>query len=125
MVATLVFTEAAEKLYQDFVTYNVPNMLGLLEEDANDIHFFYCSFNNPEQLSRRVLVVADGGSPVVRVCIEAAYELFEGEINYKVERVGTVQRQEVRQGLIPLLDRAFERLVSWRPTHDNIWDNVY
>ena len=124
MVATLVFNEAATMLWDDFVAYDVPKMMELLE-DANQIHFFHCSFNGPHELSRRVLIVADASSPIVRVCTEVAYELFEVDIHYKVERVGTINRNQLRSGLVPLLQTAFSRLVSWRPTHDNIWDNVY
>lgn len=123
MVATLVFTEAAGERFKDFMTNTVPGILKQLE-DENEIHFFHCDFNGPDELSRRVLVVADASSPLVRVCIEAAYELFEGDINYKVERIGTVNRAQVGSGLVPLMHKAFAQLVGWRPTQDNIWENV-
>ena len=124
MVATLVFTEVADKRFSDFMAQDVPLVMEQLE-NAMDMHYSYCSFNGPDELSRRVLVVADQNSPVVRVCTEAAYELFEGDINYKVERIGTVDRSQVKTDLVPLLERAFQKLVSWKPTHDNIWDNAY
>ncbi len=124
MVATLVFTNAATQVFNDFMTYEVPGIVEQLA-NVNDLHFFCCSFNGPDELSRRVLVVADASSPIVRVCIEAAYELFEGDIHYKVERIGTVDRSQLRTDFLPLLERAFDKLYIWRPTHDNIWDNVY
>lgn len=124
MVATLVFTDAATQVFNDFMTCEVPGMMEQLAK-PDELHFFYCSFNGPDELSRRVLVVADASSPIVRVCIEAAYELFEGDIHYKVERIGTVDRSQLRSDFVPLLERAFDKLYNWRPTHDNIWDNVY
>lgn len=120
MVTTLGVTET-EKLFENFVAHQVPTMYELLE-NPDDISFFCCNFSQPKELSRRVLVVADASSPTVRVCIEAAYELFEGDINYKVERVGEIYRRQVRQELINLLQTAYARLISWRPTQENIWD---
>lgn len=120
MVTTLGVTET-EKLFENFVAQQVPTMFELLEK-PDDISFFCCSFSNPKELSRRVLVVADASSPTVRVCIEAAYALFEGDLNYKVERIGEIYRQQVRHELVSLLQVAYERLISWKPTQENIWD---
>ena len=75
--------------------------------------------------SRRVLVVSDKHSPIVRVCIEAAYELFEGDIHHHVQRIGTVNRDETGTKLVPLVREAYDRLMAWKPTHENIWDYVF
>ncbi len=87
--------------------------------------YMFCHLAPENEPGRRVLVVTDKHSPIVRVCIEAAYELFAGDIHHYVQRIGTVERQETRTKLVPLVREAYERLMSWKPTHENIWDNVF
>ncbi len=87
--------------------------------------YMFCHLAPEGEMSRRMMVVSDFGSPVVRVCIEAAYELFEGDVHHFVQRIGTVNRDEVAIGLEPLVRQAYDRLMAWKPTHENIWDYVF
>ena len=83
--------------------------------------YIYCPLAPDDELSRRVMVVSDRNSPVIRVCIEAAYELFEGDVHHFVQRIGTIHRDEAANDLTPLVRQAYERLLDWRP----IWDYVF
>lgn len=83
--------------------------------------YMYCPLAPNDELSRRVMVVSDQRSPVIRVCIEATYELFEGDVHHFVQRIGTVNRDEAATNLAPLVRQAYDRLVDWKP----IWDYVF
>lgn len=85
--------------------------------------YLYCPLAPDDELGRRVMVVSDHNSPVIRVCIEAAYELFEGDVHHFAQRIGTVRRDEAANtdNLILLVRQAYERLLDWRP----IWDYVF
>ncbi|HEX2916200.1 MAG TPA: hypothetical protein VH186_35900 [Chloroflexia bacterium] len=87
--------------------------------------YMYCQLAPEDEAGRRVLVVSERYSQVVRVCIEAAYELFEGDVHHYVQRIGTVERETVSSNLEPLMRQAYNSLMAWKPTHENIWDNVY
>lgn len=84
--------------------------------------YLFCHLMPEGEPSRRILVVSDQQSQVVRVCIEASYELFKGSIHHHVQRIGTVNRDEVRDKLEPLVREAYAHLIAWKPTHENIWD---
>lgn len=83
--------------------------------------YLYCPLAPDDELSRRVMIISDRNSPVIRVCIEAIYELFEGDVHHYVQRIGTVNRDEAATGLTPLVRQAYERLLDWKP----IWDYVF
>ncbi len=116
-------TELAEHAYGQFLQElsEAAPRLGNLDVDV----YMWCHLAPPGEESRRILVVADRHSPIVRVCIEAAYALFAGDIHHYVKRIGTVTRAEIAGGLTPLVSEAYQRLMAWKPTHENIWDNVF
>ena len=94
-------------------------------DDSEAEVYMYCHLMPEGEPSRRVLVVVDKLSPLVRVCIEAAYELFAGDVHHFVQRIGTVNRDETATQLAPLVQQAYDRLLAWRPTHESIWDYVF
>jgi hypothetical protein len=103
------------------------DLQGALEHirNLNASVYLSCRLDSSAYNGRRLLVVADANQDLVRVCVEAAYELFEGDTHYHVERIGTSSRSGARDELPRLLHQAYDRLISWKPTHENIWDNVY
>jgi hypothetical protein len=121
-VHTVESTEYAECALEDFLAQAVADAPF---EDYEAGIYVYCQCAPEGELPRRVLVVCDKYTQPVRVCIEAAYELFQGDIHYHVKRINTVNRENVRIELEPLIRRAFAELMAWKPTHENIWDYVF
>jgi hypothetical protein len=110
-VQTVESTEYAERALENFLVQTVADAPF---EDYEAGIYVYCQCAPEGELSRRVLVVCDKYTQPVRVCIEAAYELFQGDIHH-----------HVRTELEPLIRRAFAELMAWKPTHENIWDYVF
>lgn len=114
----------AEIAFQNFLANELAQAKSTFDNPANRV-YLYCHLVPEGERTRRLLVVSETGESVVRVCIEASYELFEGDTHYYVRRVGTTPREEAAEGIEPLLHTAFAELVAWRPTHENIWENVF
>src|SRR4051812_16095711 len=70
--------------------------------------YIYCHLTQPSEPSRRVLVVTEANSAKIAVCIEAAYELFKGDMHHYVRRIGMVDRAEAAAKLEPLVREAYE-----------------
>jgi hypothetical protein len=116
--------DLAENAFEHFINSELaPASLRFGNSEAEI--YMYCHLAPEGEPSRRLLVVTDKQSAIIRVCIEAAYELFAGDIHHYVNRVGTVNRDEADEKLIPLVREAYDRLIAWKPSHENIWDNVY
>lgn len=88
------------------------------------VYFVWCDIKTNKEFSRRLLVLSDAVSLQVRVCIEVAYQTFECDQCYHVERIGTFFRDEADTELEPLLRNAFDRMMKWQPTPENIWDLI-
>lgn len=117
-------TQLAARAFDLFVHTELAQAAARFENSEAEI-YIYCHLAPEGEPTRRLLVVTDKHSQVVRVCIEAAYELFAGEVHHHVERVGTVNRSDMNTDLENLVREAYQRLIAWKPTHDNIWDDVY
>lgn len=94
-------------------------------QDLNTSIYLFCRLDQAEYLGRRILVCSEVKEKVLRICIEAAYNLFDGDVHYHVERIGTVDRNRAWAELPQMLQLAYDKLIMWKPTHENIWDNVY
>lgn len=121
-VQTAQSVEFAEHAITDFLANEVA---ATPFTNAEEGFYLYCHCAPEDAPTRRVLVVTDRYSEIVRVCIEAAYELFAGDTHYHVRRIGTVTREQVETQIEPLVRQAFSELVAWKPTHENIWDYVF
>ncbi len=116
--------ELAARSFEQFLYNELAQATPRFGDSEAEI-YVYCHLAPEGEPSRRVLIVTDRRSPIVRVCIEAAYELFEGDVHHYVQRIGTVNRDETATKLIPLVREAYERLMAWKPTNENIWDYVF
>ena len=87
--------------------------------------YIYCHSTKPTEPSRRVLVVTEANSATITVCIEAAYQLFEGDIHHYVRRIGAIPCAEARAKLQPLLWEAYEIVMAWKPTFADIEENLF
>jgi|GEM_PF-1869955 len=119
-----VNTIEAESALETFINTDLKDALGHINNISASV-YLYCCLDNVQHAGRRILVVSASNEEVVRVCIEAAYELFEGDTHYYVARIGTADRDKAGAEVPALLRKAYESLVNWKPTHENIWDNVY
>jgi hypothetical protein len=121
---THVNTLEAENALDHFITGELCDTMGHIRQ-MNASIYLSCRLDASEHKGRRIMVVADANQDLVRVCIEATYELFEGDTHYFVERIGTSNRAEASDKVPGLVQKAYDRLITWKPTHANIWDNVY
>src|SRR5436305_12760798 len=103
MIVTPDISQAAQEIFDRFVDTKLPEALSSFGNNETAI-YIYCHLTLPNEPGRRLLVVTDG--PVVRVCIEATYELFEGDVHYWVQRVGSVSREEAPGRLEELVREA-------------------
>ena len=87
--------------------------------------YVYCLVSQPEAPSRRVLVVTEANSAQVVVCIEAAYQLFEGDIHHYVRQVGMLDRHEAAGKLAALVREAYELITAWRPSYEDLAECVF
>lgn len=87
--------------------------------------YIYCHETKPTEPSRRVLVVTEANSAMITVCIEAAYQLFEGDIHHYVRRIGTIACAEAEAKLRPLLWEAYEIVMAWKPSFTDIEDYLF
>ena len=123
LIITPEISQAAHTAFENFLRNELPQAQQYWADTEAAIYMF-CHLAPAGEASRRVLVVTDKNSPIVRVCIEAACELFEGDIRHYVQRVGTVNREEAPAKLEALVREAYHRLMAWRPTYENILDTV-
>jgi hypothetical protein len=118
----------AEIALENFIKNVLPGEMWKFNTTDNDIistaDFSWCDISTGREFSRRLLMLSDPHNLQVRVCIEAAYQTFECDTCFHVERVGTFFRDEAATELEPLLRRAFERMLNWQATPENIWDLI-
>ncbi|MEI6045940.1 MAG: hypothetical protein WCS37_16445 [Chloroflexota bacterium] len=118
-------SEFAEKAFQNFLAAELIRSLPRISA-PNDRVYLYCHLVPEGEPSRRLLVVSEPEEKVVRVCVEATYELFEGDVHYHVRRIGTAPREQAdEKQLEGLLQTAYSELMAWHPTHESIWENVF
>ena len=123
-VITQVNTLEAENALDNFISGDIRDAQTHFRDLATSIYLF-CRLDEAEYTGRRILVVSEVNEKELRICIEAAYNLFDGDTNYHVERIGTVEREMAWSELPQMLQKAYDKLIMWKPTHENIWDNVY
>ncbi|NWJ45600.1 MAG: hypothetical protein HXX08_06955 [Chloroflexi bacterium] len=121
---TQVNTLEAENALDRFIKGDLQDAIDHIQQ-INASVYYSCRLDNLESKGRRIMIVADANEDLVRICIEASYELYEGDTHFFVERIGTSNRSEARERVPNLMQRAYDRLITWKPSHDNIWDNVY
>jgi hypothetical protein len=116
-------SDFARGAFQSFLANELTPALPEISNPANRV-YLYCHLRPEGEPTRRLLVVSEPGEVVVRVCIEASYQLFDGDTHYHVRRIGSTSRENTA-GIEPLLHSAYEELLAWRPTHESIWENVF
>jgi hypothetical protein len=118
----------AEIALENFIQNILPGEMVQFKTTDNDISivadFAWCDIETGREFSRRLLILSDPRNLQVRVCVESAFQTFECETCFHVERVGTFFRDEAATELEPLLHRAFERMLNWQITPENIWDFI-
>ena len=123
-VISQINTVEAETALDNFLGGEIQDAQSLFQDFSTRIYLF-CYLDQAENTGRRILVCSEVNEKEVRVCIEAAYNLFAGDTNYHVERIGTTPREGATLDLPRLLQQAYDKLIKWKPTHENIWDNVF
>jgi hypothetical protein len=127
-MTTQITKNEAEIILEDFIKNTLPGEMYRFKTTENDIaivgDFSWQERPGGQEVSRRLLILSDPHNLQVRVCAEAAYQTFECDTCFHVERVGTFFRDEAETALVPLLRRAFDRLLNWEATPDNIWDLI-
>jgi hypothetical protein len=93
--------------------------------DLNATVYIYCHVKDPDESSRRILIIAEAHSPKIVVSVEAAYQVFEGDIHYTVREIGTIDRLKAAEDLLPLVLEAYEFVISWKPTFADIEEYFY
>jgi hypothetical protein len=92
------------------------------ENAHNSTNCLHWNFQLTEKSERRLMIVFEKNNPEIKVFIEATYELFAGDIHYCVEQIGTVWRSEITKELAPVIEKACQHLLVWKPSHANIWN---
>ncbi len=110
--------------FQTFLNVELSKALERFDHEEAAV-YIYCHLSPAYEPSRRVLVVTEANSARIAVCIEAAYELFEGDIHHYVRQIGTIARSEAATKLRLLVSEAHEIVLAWKPTFANIEDNVF
>jgi hypothetical protein len=110
--------------FQTFVEEDLAPALNRFDCEEAAV-YIYCHPTKPTEPSRRVLVVTEANSAMITVCIEAAYQLFEGDIHHYVRRIGMIPCAEAAGKLRPLLWEAYEIVMSWKPTFADIEDILF
>ena len=112
---------------QDFDTFlNVELPRALAYSDLEDAAIYiYCYVAGPTEPTRRVFVVTEAHTGRIAVCIEAAYQLFEGDIHHYVRQIGTLDRTASVAELQATVREAHDIIVAWRPTLANIEANAF
>ncbi|MDB5081532.1 MAG: hypothetical protein JWP00_3456 [Chloroflexi bacterium] len=114
--STLAFQEFIEKELQHVVDrFN----------DLNATVYLYCHVKTPDETARRVLIIAEAQSTRIVVSVEAAYQVFEGDIHHVLQVIGGVDRSEVAGKLLPLLGQAYEVAIAWKPTFADVEELFY
>ncbi len=114
--------EFANNAFNDFMANKLPQAQALFS-DPNQRIYFFCHLMPDGLYTRRLIVASEPGEAMVRVCIEASYQLFEGDVHYHVRRIGTIPREKASEELSALLPTAFERLMAWNSTHQSIYED--
>lgn len=117
-------TIISSNTFEDFIEYELTRALERFDQEEAAV-YIYCHQARPYEPSRRVLVVTEADSATITVCIETAYELFAGDIHHCVRRIGTINRAEVTEKLLPLVYEAYEIVLAWKPTFANIEASAY
>ena len=112
--------ELAALAIEGFINKDLTEAAPYFNDPETEI-YLACLLAPDDEMGRRVVVVSDQHSTVIRVCIAAIYELFEGDVHHFVQRIGTVNRDEAATALTPLVRQAYQRLIDWKP----IWDYVF
>lgn len=110
--------------FQEFITKELQHALNRFY-DLNATVYIYCHVKNPDEASRRILVIAEAHSSKIVVSAEAAYQVFEGDIHYVVREIGTVDRLKAAEKLLALVLEAYEVVISWKPTFADVAENFY
>ncbi len=110
--------------FQEFITKELQHALDRFY-DLNATVYIYCHVKDPVESSRRVLVIAEAYSSKIVVSVEAAYQVFEGDIHYTVREIGKLDRLKAAEKLLPLVLEAYEFVISWKPTFADIEEYFY
>jgi hypothetical protein len=110
--------------FQEFITRELQHARDRFY-DLNATVYIYCHVKDPDESSRRILVIAEAHSPKIVVSVEAAYQVFEGDIHYTVREIGRIDRLKAAEDLLPLVLEAYEFVISWRPTFADIEEYFY
>lgn len=100
---------------------NVDVMLALGKFEAGElVNFVYTHPSQPTEPVRRVLVTSESARNRLRVSIEAAYQLFEGDYHHIVHSIGFYTAEEPAEVLGALVKTAYELVMSWKPSMASI-----
>lgn len=110
--------------FQEFINLELQHSLDRFY-DRNATVYIYCHVKSPDDPARRVLVIAEAHSSNITVSVEAAYQVFEGDIHHIVRQIGTVARTQANQELLPLMLEAYEMAVAWRPSFADVEEYIY
>jgi hypothetical protein len=112
------------QVFQAFINLELQHSLDRFY-DRNATVYIYCHVKSPDDPARRILVIADAHSSNITVSVEAAYQVFEGDIHHIVREIGTVDRTQVDHKLLPLIVEAYEVAVAWRPSFADVEEYIY
>lgn len=110
--------------FQEFINLELQHSLDRFY-DRNATVYIYCHVKSPDSPARRVLVIAEAHSPTIEVSVEAAYQVFEGDIHHVVRQIGEVVRSQAADELLPLVSQAYEVAISWKPSFADIEESVF
>lgn len=110
--------------FQEFITRELQHARDRFY-DLNATVYIYCHVKDPDESSRRILVIAEAHNPKIVVSVEAAYQVFEGDIHYTLREIGRIDRLKAAEDLLPLVLEAYEFVISWRPTFADIEEYFY
>lgn len=112
------------RAFQDFICLELQHSLGSFQ-DRQAAVYIYCQVNSPDFPGRRVLAVTEAYSTKIQVSVEASYQVFDGDTHYVVRLIGSVERSQAAEHLLPLLLEAYETAVTWKPAFSDIEEYLY
>jgi len=113
----------ATRAFEDFRENSLTPALPQIGDPTNQVYLF-CHLMPDGLYGRRLMVVSEPGEDLVRVYVEASYDLFEGDTHYHVRRIGDMPRNRAAQDLPGLLQTAFTELMAWNSSHQSIWEEI-